>query len=147
MNDSRKKRAIACAMAYAVFVSKKKKKNRSKWVKKWVSQRNQSSHMFLLQELRENDPNDFRNYLRMDDNTFRHLLSMVEVNLKKKDTIMRESIPPEERLIATLRFLATGRSYEDLKFSTRIPAQTLGYIIPETCKVIYDVLKEKYMKV
>lgn len=60
---------------------------------------------------------------------------------------MRISIPPEERLIETLRFLATGRSYEDLKFSTGISAQALGYIIPETCKIIYETLKEKYLKV
>lgn len=60
---------------------------------------------------------------------------------------MRESIPAEERLIVTLRYLATGRSYEDLKFSCGIAAQTLGYIIPETCKIIYEVLKYKYMKV
>lgn len=60
---------------------------------------------------------------------------------------MRKSIPPEKRLIATLRFLSTGNSYEDLKFSTKIAAQTLGHIIPETCLAIYDVLKDKYMKV
>ncbi|VEN41894.1 unnamed protein product [Callosobruchus maculatus] len=33
---------------------------------------------------------------------------------------MRQSISPHERLTATLRFLATGRSYEDLKFSVAI---------------------------
>ncbi|KAJ8930109.1 hypothetical protein NQ314_017120 [Rhamnusium bicolor] len=69
--------------------------------------------MSLLRELRENDPNDFHNYLRMDDKTFRHLLSMLQVHLKKDDTIMQESIPPEERLAATLRFLATD---ENLNF-------------------------------
>lgn len=60
---------------------------------------------------------------------------------------MRKSISPAERLIATLRFLSTGNSYEDLKFSTKIAAQTLGHIIPETCLALYDVLKDKYMKV
>lgn len=60
---------------------------------------------------------------------------------------MRESIPPEERLIATLRFLATGRCYEDLKFSTAISAQALGYIIPETCMVLFEVLRADYLKV
>ncbi|KAH1010963.1 hypothetical protein HUJ04_000413 [Dendroctonus ponderosae] len=59
---------------------------------------------------------------------------------------MRQAITHEERLIATLRFLATGRSYEDLKFSTCIAAQTLGQLIPETCQAIYNVLKVKYMK-
>ncbi|VEN34344.1 unnamed protein product [Callosobruchus maculatus] len=33
---------------------------------------------------------------------------------------MRQSISPQERLTATLRFLAAGRSYEDLKFSVAI---------------------------
>jgi len=60
---------------------------------------------------------------------------------------MRKSISPAEHLIATLRFLSTGNSYEDLKFSTKIAAQTLGHIIPETCLALYDVLKDKYMKV
>lgn len=61
---------------------------------------------------------------------------------------MRKSISPAERLIATLRFLSTDNSYEDLKFSTKIAAQTLlGHIIPETCLALYDVLKDKYMKV
>lgn len=60
---------------------------------------------------------------------------------------MRQAIPAEERFITTLRFLATGRSYEDLKFNAGIAAQTIGYIIPETCRAIYEVLKDKYMKV
>ncbi|KAF6204028.1 hypothetical protein GE061_002367 [Apolygus lucorum] len=45
--------------------------------------------------------------------------------LTKQDTTMRQSIPAEERLIATLRFLATGRCYEDLKYST---VETLGKV-------------------
>lgn len=67
--------------------------------------------------------------------------------MSKQDIVMRQAIPPEERLIATLRFLATGRSCEDLKFSTGIAAQTLGYIIPATCKAIFDVLRKDYLKV
>lgn len=58
---------------------------------------------------------------------------------------MRDSIPAA--LIATLSFLATGLSYERLKFQTGIAAQTLGYIIPETCQVIVNTLIKEYMKV
>jgi hypothetical protein len=57
---------------------------------------------------------------------------------------MRQAITPHERLTATLRFLATGISYEDLKFSTIMSPQALGKIIPETCRAIYKVLKEYY---
>lgn len=60
---------------------------------------------------------------------------------------MRDSIPAAERLIATLSFLATGLSYERLKFQTGLVAQTLGYIIPETCQVIVNTLIKEYMKV
>jgi len=55
---------------------------------------------------------------------------------------MRQAVTPHERPAATLRFLATGRSYEDLKFSTIMSPQALGKIIPETCRAIYKVLKE-----
>lgn len=51
------------------------------------------------------------------------------------------------RLIATLRFLAIGRSYKDLEFSTIISKQALSYIIPETYKAIYKVLKKEFLNV
>lgn len=60
---------------------------------------------------------------------------------------MRKAIPPEERLIATLRYLASGRYFNGLRFSVEISEQALGYIIPETCKVLYEVLRKEYMKV
>jgi len=60
---------------------------------------------------------------------------------------MHQAIPVKKRSVAILRFLATGRSYEDLKCSLGIAAQTLGYIIPETCRTIYEVLKDTYMMV
>ena len=54
-------------------------------------------------------------------------------------------ISPHERLAATLRFLASGMSFEELKFPTAIPPQRLGVIIPETL-CIMKALKD-YMKV
>lgn len=60
---------------------------------------------------------------------------------------MRTAIPPHERLSTTLRFLATGRSMEDLKYSVAISPQSLGQIIPETCTAICKVLWGDYLKV
>lgn len=71
----------------------------------------------------------------------------VHVQFLKQNTQLRETISPHERLTATLRFLATGRSYEDLKFSVIISPQALGQIIPETCYAIHSVLKREYLKV
>ena len=49
------------------------------------------------------------------------------------DTRMRQSITPLERLSVTLRYLATGNTFEDLKFLCAISAQTIGRIVVETC--------------
>ncbi|KAG5863759.1 hypothetical protein JTB14_030616 [Gonioctena quinquepunctata] len=59
---------------------------------------------------------------------------------------MRNAISVHERLSATLRFLATGRSYKDLEFTTFMSKQSLSEIIPETCVAIYKVLKNKCLK-
>ncbi|XP_064122503.1 putative nuclease HARBI1 [Macrobrachium nipponense] len=73
--------------------------------------------------------------------TFLKLLDLVAPHIQRKDTIS-----PRDRLAATLRYLATGRSYEDLKFSVAVSPQALGCIIPETCEVIWKVLRKEYMK-
>jgi len=139
-----KKIAIACAAMHVLL--QKKRKKRSKWVKDWKLNRN-FSDIQLLRELEENNPDDYRNYLRMDSQDFKLLLELIGPKIEKQNTVMRMAITAEERLIATLRFLATGRSYEDLKFSTCISAPSLSYIIPETCKEIFEALKKDYMKV
>jgi len=123
-----------------------KKRKRKVWVKDWLSKRVKYSHVNLLTELRI-CPKDWQNYLRMDEDTYVKLLTLVTPLIKKKDTVMRQAISPHERLTATLRFLATGRNYEDLKFSTIISPQALSYIIPECCKAIYKVLRKDYLKV
>nr|XP_034184035.1 uncharacterized protein LOC117606110 [Osmia lignaria] len=60
---------------------------------------------------------------------------------------MRDSIFPKERLILTLRFLASGESYHSLMYLFRIPVCTISKIIPEVCKALYDTLHEEYLKV
>ena len=62
----------------------------------------------------------------MNESTYLTLLSMVSPLIQKKNTTMRQAITPHERLTATLRFLATGRSYEDLKFSTIMSPLSTG---------------------
>jgi hypothetical protein len=75
------------------------------------------------------------------------LLAEVKPLIVKQDTVMRNAIAPEARIAATRRFLATGHSFEVLKFATIISPQSLGKIIPETCKAIYKALKREYLKV
>lgn len=46
------------------------------------------------------------------------------------------------RLAVTLRFLATGNTYKDLAYSTRIANNTLSVLIPETLEAIASVLAD-----
>ena len=55
-------------------------------------------------------------------------------------------IPPEERLTVTLRYLATGESYESLMYQFRIHKTTISKIIQEVCIAIYKVLQPIYMR-
>jgi hypothetical protein len=54
----------------------------------------------------------------MNEETYLNLLSLLTPLIKRQGMIMREATTPHERLPATMRFLATGRRYEDLKYST-----------------------------
>jgi len=63
----------------------------------------------LLPELRQSDVCGFKNFLRMDNDSFLILLEKVHAAIEHKDTHMRDSISPAERLTVTLRYLATGK--------------------------------------
>ncbi|KAJ8970712.1 hypothetical protein NQ314_001059 [Rhamnusium bicolor] len=101
----------------------------------------------MFAELRSSGSEDLNNYLRMSEESFQLLLNLVKPFITKQNTRMRSAISAEEKLIATLRFLATGRSFEDMKFTTMISPQALGVMIPHTCKMIYKVLKKEYLQV
>lgn len=83
----------------------------------------------------------------MSEQSYNKLLSLVTPIIQKQNTIMRDAISPHERLSATIRYLAEGKTQSSLQYSTLISRQTLGKIIPETCRAIYSALKNEYMKV
>lgn len=136
-----------CAVSISlILIFRKKKRGRLQWSREWLLKRNHFSHVNLVNELRS-IPQDFLNYLRMSEETYMELLKLLTPHILKKDTVMRKAISPHERLSATLRFLATGRTYEDLKFSTIISSSALSKIIPETCAAIIKALSGDYMRV
>lgn len=59
---------------------------------------------------------------------------------------MREAISVNARLSITLRYLATGNTFEDLKFLSAISPQSISSIVLETCQAIITSLKT-YIKV
>ena len=74
------------------------------------------------------------------------LVEIVEPSITKQRTITRNSISPEEKWAVTLRFLATGESFENLMFQFKIHKSTSSQFIPRVCEAIYNNLKDKYLK-
>jgi len=102
IRENNRIRTIAFVGLFSIMDQNRSKlrRVRSVWVKEY---RRRFGHLPLISELRENYPDDFKNYLRMDSACFDMLLALVGPKICKTDTIMRKCISVEERLTATLR--------------------------------------------
>ena len=90
----------------------------------------------LYQQLRDEEREFHYRYLRMSKERFDHLLSLVIEKITKKNTNMREAISAEERLVITLRYLATGMSQQNLCYSFRVGRTTASNIVSDVCVAI-----------
>nr|CAI5864827.1 unnamed protein product [Callosobruchus analis] len=82
----------------------------------------------------------------MSHTDFENLLELVTPHIQRQDTNYHDSISPRMRLAITLRFLATGDSYESLMYLFQVSYSTISLIVPEVCEAISSVLKD-YIKV
>lgn len=71
---------------------------------------------------------------------------LVTPMIVNQNTHLRKSIPAATRLALTLRYLATGDSFQSLEFLFRIPEPTISKIVPEVLDSIYQVLANDYLK-
>ena len=74
--------------------------------------------------------------LNQNDQLFNELLINITPYLTRKDTVKRDFLLVEERLALTLRFLATGRAFEDMKFSVTISPSAISQDVIETCEAL-----------
>lgn len=88
----------------------------------------------------------FRNYFRLNRQQFDFVLGKVEHLITKDNTAFRDSISAEQRLMVTLRYLATGSSMSQLHYDWCISVASLSAIIPETCRAIYTALRNDYLR-
>jgi len=99
----------------------------------------------FLVDFRPEDPACFTNYTRMQEDCWNELLTLVTPLIQKKNTVMREAISPRDRLSITLRYLATGNTFRDLSYSTRIAPNTISNIIRSTLVAISEVLETRVL--
>ena len=82
----------------------------------------------------------------MSPERFEHLLSLVAPHIGRLGCRSRNPISESERLMITLRYLATGESQQSLAFSFRLGRSTVCNIVRETCQSIWMVLATEYLK-
>lgn len=145
----RKIKAIASIIliASALLLQKNNQKLRQRqwWVKPWLSRKRGNIGLPTEMQLIE-DEKSYKNYLRMNEETFNKLLGKVSKHIIK-ESYTRECISPREKLIVTLRFLATGETFRSLMYNFRIHESTISLFIPLVLKAIYEELKTEYLKV
>ena len=86
---------------------------------KWYLESNISCDVQLLNELLETDVEDYVKYLKMNEQPLNTLLTKMSPYVQNNNTRLREAISLKRRITATLRYLATSSSFEDMKFSLR----------------------------
>ena len=154
--SKRKWASLVILAAYSAEIENMKKREnksgekrmRSICVKDWV--RGRQSEGFcakLLIEMRAGESNLYQNFVRMTADQFDELLGLVKPYIQKADTQLRASIFASDRLILTLRYLATGDNFRSLQYLFRIPQTTISRIVPEVLDAIYKVLVSNYVKV
>ena len=89
----------------------------------------------------------YASFTRMSPERFEDLLTLVGPFIAKKPCRSRNSISEAERLMVTLRYLATGDSQKSHSFLFRIGKSTISNLLRETCEAIWHALKEKYLNV
>jgi hypothetical protein len=78
------------------------------WIKHILRKRDKEGTFNLLIPKLLADDVQYRNFFRMNKESFLTLLSFIESDLRKQDTRCRRSISVNEQLALTLRYLATG---------------------------------------
>ncbi|XP_071578889.1 uncharacterized protein [Temnothorax nylanderi] len=114
-----------------------------RWLVRPVNQqrKQQGEYDNLFQELK-NDEEMFFKYTRMNIQHFNKLLNMLECYLVKRT---KRALPPEQRLLITLRYLATGNSTSNIAFSFRVGQSTVRKLIKEVCPIITNKLRPIYL--
>ena len=100
----------------------------------------------MLSDFVKEPSGEFDNFCRMSSSDFEFLLQKIGPDISKNDTKWRKAIPAKVRLAVTLRFIASGDSYQSLHYLFKISPQIISEIVPEVCNALIEALKH-YVKV
>ena len=80
--------------------------------------------------------------MRMNYESFKEILAFIEPHItpKQSGVMGAQSISPAERLVLTIRFLATGKTFCSLSLQFRVTERTISYIVEEVTKAIAEYI-------
>ncbi|XP_005108687.1 protein ALP1-like [Aplysia californica] len=141
--DSSSDEDIGIALALYVLSSEKRKRRfRAHPINQ---ERERRGVMAKLYPQLCDDEDKFYNYARMSRASFEELLIAVQDDIRKQDTNFQQAISPRERLLLTLRFLATGESARSLHYQFRMGDSTVRKVVYDTCERLWEKLLDKEM--
>ena len=99
----------ASCLIIAAIIDDDEKKRRGK-TRNWIKRRGeQGFYLNIVQELRAEDTNTYKEMMRMSFETFMQLLHNIEPYISPSESFHDNKIvTAQERLVLTIRFLATG---------------------------------------
>ena len=101
----------------------------------------------IVRELQLEDTKGFKEMMRMDFKHFNEILNLIASDITPQEIKGgNKVISAAERLTVTLRFLATGKTFQSLSFQFRISDRAISYIVKEVCNAIVKYLIPLYLK-
>ena len=143
------KEAAACLLLAVLLDDDDEDENKGRGrTRNWIKRR-QTEGMYanLVQELLVEDTKSYKEMLRMDHTCFKKILEYIEPYISPSESFHgTRVIKAPERLVLTIRFLATGESFRSLSFQFRISERAISYIIEEVTKAIVCYVGKDYIK-
>ena len=95
----------------------------------------------LVQELMIEDTRTYREMMRMDYDSFKHILRLIEPYITPQNSGVsgQRVVTAAERLVVAIRFLATGETFTSLNLQFRISERAISYIVESVSKMVKNI--------
>ncbi|XP_077511023.1 uncharacterized protein LOC144121599 [Amblyomma americanum] len=148
--ERRRLALLAIRIALLLIVRRRQERRRRRrprwWVRPvFVARRQEGLYHTAMQRMREGDHELFRKFFRMTPVLFDEVLRFVLPDLTRQH-VVREPLEPGERLAIALSYLASGQDICNVALAFRVGIETARRCIHETCRAIWERLKDHFMQ-